>query len=82
MIRPASSAGDFASAGLLIREYIDWLPFDLDFQDFESELAERTTTRRRQERCSLDTSPALRSPSASSVCVASKKGSPSSSACT
>ena len=40
MIRPAADAADFARAGELIREYIEWLSFDLDFQDFESELAE------------------------------------------
>lgn len=40
MIRPAESAADFATAARLITEYIDWLPFDLDFQDFRSELAE------------------------------------------
>ena len=40
MIRAALSPEDFARAEALIREYIDWLPFDLDFQDFESELAE------------------------------------------
>ncbi len=40
MIRQAASAADFAQAALLIEEYIAWLPFELDFQDFESELAE------------------------------------------
>lgn len=40
MIRAAADPADFARAGALIREYIEWLPFDLDFQDFESELAE------------------------------------------
>lgn len=40
MIRPAAGPEDFARAGALIREYIEWLPFDLDFQDFEAELAE------------------------------------------
>ncbi|MCP3976633.1 MAG: GNAT family N-acetyltransferase [bacterium] len=39
MIRHADSAEDFAVARRLIAEYIDWLPFDLNFQDFESELA-------------------------------------------
>lgn len=40
MIRLAVSRIDFAQAASLITEYIDWLPFDLDFQDFESELAD------------------------------------------
>lgn len=40
MIRPASSPDDFAQAAELIAEYIAWLPFELDFQDFESELAD------------------------------------------
>lgn len=43
MIRPAASAEDFAQARDLILEYIEWLPFDLDFQDFESELADLPT---------------------------------------
>jgi GNAT superfamily N-acetyltransferase len=40
VIRAAASAADFAAARRLISEYIDWLPFDLDFQDYESELAD------------------------------------------
>ncbi|NND01320.1 MAG: GNAT family N-acetyltransferase [Acidimicrobiia bacterium] len=40
MIRPASTLADFVRAEQLIREYIGWLPFDLDFQDFETELAD------------------------------------------
>ena len=40
MIRAAADPQDFARAGDLIREYIEWLPFDLDFQDFDAELAE------------------------------------------
>jgi len=40
VIRPAVSEEDFAQAAKLISEYIAWLPFELDFQDFESELAD------------------------------------------
>ena len=40
MIRPAADPGDFAVARELIAEYIEWLPFELDFQDHESELAD------------------------------------------
>ena len=40
MIRQAVSVADFSQARLLIEEYIAWLPFELDFQDFESELAD------------------------------------------
>lgn len=40
MIRQAASAADLARAAFLIKEYEVWLPFDLDFQDFESELAD------------------------------------------
>lgn len=40
MIRRAVTREDFAAATELMREYIDWLPFELDFQDFESELAD------------------------------------------
>lgn len=40
MIRPAATDEDFVRAEALIREYIEWLPFELDFQDFESELAD------------------------------------------
>lgn len=40
MIRQAVTVADFARALLLIEEYIVWLPFDLDFQDFQSELAD------------------------------------------
>lgn len=38
MIRPATSEADYALAGALITEYIEWLPFVLDFQDYEVEL--------------------------------------------
>jgi len=40
MIRRAVTREDFAAAAGLMQEYIDWLPFELDFQDFESELAD------------------------------------------
>jgi GNAT superfamily N-acetyltransferase len=40
MIRQAVTREDFAAAARLMQEYIDWLPFELDFQDFESELAD------------------------------------------
>ena len=40
MIRPAADAADYAVARKLIAEYIDWLPFELDFQDYEAELAD------------------------------------------
>ena len=40
MIRTAATPADFSRAAELITEYINWLPFDLDFQDFESELAD------------------------------------------
>ena len=40
MISAATTPEDFAVARRLIREYIDWLPFELDFQDYESELAD------------------------------------------
>lgn len=43
MIKAAVSADDFETAHRLITEYIAWLPFDLDFQDFESELASLET---------------------------------------
>ena len=42
MIRPAATPDDFSAARGLIAEYIDWLPFELDFQDHESELADLT----------------------------------------
>ena len=42
MIRPAATPEDFAAARALIAEYIEWLPFELDFQDHESELADLT----------------------------------------
>ena len=38
-ISAATSAADFAAARQLFREYADSLGFDLDFQDFETELA-------------------------------------------
>lgn len=40
MIRQAVTRQDYAAAAGLMQEYIDWLPFELDFQDFESELAD------------------------------------------
>lgn len=40
MIRQAVTPEDFSAATALMREYIDWLPFELDFQDYESELAD------------------------------------------
>lgn len=40
MIRRAVTAEDFAAATALMSEYIDWLPFELDFQDYQSELAD------------------------------------------
>lgn len=40
MIRRAVTGDDFAAAAGLMQEYIDWLPFALDFQDYESELAD------------------------------------------
>ena len=40
MIRQAVTPHDFAAAVGLMQEYIDWLPFELDFQDFRSELAD------------------------------------------
>ncbi len=39
MIRRAVTREDFAAAAGLVQEYIDWLPFELDIQDFEPELA-------------------------------------------
>jgi ribosomal protein S18 acetylase RimI-like enzyme len=38
-IRPADTDADIAAARRLFREYVDGLDFDLDFQDFEDELA-------------------------------------------
>jgi GNAT superfamily N-acetyltransferase len=38
-IRTAASADDFIAFGSLVREYVDSLPFVLDFQDVETELA-------------------------------------------
>ncbi|HXY43499.1 MAG TPA: GNAT family N-acetyltransferase [Acidimicrobiales bacterium] len=38
-IRPATTADDFAAFGALVREYVASLPFVLDFQDIEGELA-------------------------------------------
>jgi ribosomal protein S18 acetylase RimI-like enzyme len=38
-IRPATTEADVASARRLFRAYLDELPFDLDFQDVERELA-------------------------------------------
>ncbi|MEZ5650507.1 MAG: GNAT family N-acetyltransferase [Burkholderiaceae bacterium] len=38
-IRPASFPADLGVVAALFREYADSLPFDLDFQDFENELA-------------------------------------------
>lgn len=40
MISAATTPEDFGKARQLVREYIDWLPFELDFQDYESELAD------------------------------------------
>ncbi len=40
MIRQAVTHEDFAAAAGLMQEYIDWLPFELDFQDYETELAD------------------------------------------
>ncbi len=40
MIRKAASDDEFAAATDLMAEYIDWLPFELDFQDHETELAD------------------------------------------
>ena len=40
MIRPAATAADFAHAVELIEEYVEWLPFELDFQDYKTELAD------------------------------------------
>ncbi len=40
MIRRAVTPQDFAAAARLMQEYIDWLPFELDFQDFRSELTD------------------------------------------
>lgn len=39
LIRPAQGAADMAAAATLFRRYVDWLGVDLDFQDFEAELA-------------------------------------------
>jgi len=38
-IRPAETEADVAAARMLFREYVDELDFDLDFQDFEAEMA-------------------------------------------
>jgi putative acetyltransferase len=38
-IRTATSADDLTAFGSLVREYVDSLPFVLDFQDVQSELA-------------------------------------------
>jgi len=38
-IRPADTEADIAAARMLFREYVDELDFDLDFQDFEEEMA-------------------------------------------
>lgn len=38
-IRPAGFPDDTATLRQLFREYADWLAVDLDFQDFEAELA-------------------------------------------
>lgn len=37
-ITEASTAADWQAAGSLMREYVDSLPFALDFQDFDREL--------------------------------------------
>lgn len=39
-ITEASTATDWQAAGSLMREYVDSLPFALDFQDFDRELGE------------------------------------------
>lgn len=38
VVRAARSDVDYALAEELMREYIDWLPFELTFQDFEAEM--------------------------------------------
>ena len=40
MIRRAVMPADLRRAAELIHEYIAWLPFELDFQDYEAELAD------------------------------------------
>jgi GNAT superfamily N-acetyltransferase len=42
-IRTATSAADFEQLGSLVREYVESLPFVLDFQDIEHELAHLDT---------------------------------------
>jgi GNAT superfamily N-acetyltransferase len=39
-IRPATTAADFAAFGVLVGEYVASLPFALDFQDIDTELAD------------------------------------------
>lgn len=41
-IHQATTPQDWADVDRLVREYVDGLPFVLDFQDYEAELAEAT----------------------------------------
>ncbi len=38
-IRAAETGDDYAALGALVRQYVSALPFELDFQDIEAELA-------------------------------------------
>jgi GNAT superfamily N-acetyltransferase len=37
-VRSPSGPEDWARFGVLVREYLEWLPFDVDFQDVDVEL--------------------------------------------
>jgi ribosomal protein S18 acetylase RimI-like enzyme len=52
-VREATTSKDFALAADLFREYARWLPFALDFQDFEEELSAFPSHYARPDGCIL-----------------------------